>query len=158
MGENWSKDAMNTDPESLIAIMHHLKILVGQIKPQGDMTFGEFCVMTLIEKETIGIKQRITPTMLNEKLGTKKPATSRMITVLEKKGYVVKISDQKDHRISYLELTQEGSKILSKERDAFHELLMRISKRIGQEEIVRIKTTLLHLSNILEEEIEVAPN
>ena len=149
---------MSTDPESLLAVMHHLKLLVSQIKPQGEMTFGEFCVMSMIESETLITHHKLTPTSLNEMLGTKKPATSRMLTMLEKKGYVVRVTDERDHRICYLELTKQGINILSKERDVFHQLLERISKRLGKEEIDQIRIALLHLSDILEEELEVAAN
>jgi DNA-binding MarR family transcriptional regulator len=147
---------MDTDPGNLVAVLHHLKLLVSQIKLQGELTFGEFCVMSMIDRETLLTKHKLTPTSLNEMLGTKKPATSRMLTLLEKKGFVMKQSDEKDHRIYYLALTDQGSIVLSQERDAFHELLIRISKRIGNDEIDQITSTLLHLSNILEEELEVA--
>jgi DNA-binding MarR family transcriptional regulator len=149
---------MDTDPGNLVAVLHHLKLLVSQIKLQGELTFGEFCVMSMIDRETLLTKHKLTPTSLNEMLGTKKPATSRMLTLLEKKGFVMKQSDEKDHRIFYLALTDQGSIVLSQERDNFHELLIRISKRIGIDEIDQITSTLLRLSNILEEELEVAAN
>jgi DNA-binding MarR family transcriptional regulator len=147
---------MDTEPLKLITAMHHLKVLVSQLKPQGEMTFGEFCVMSMIDKETYPTNRKLTPTRLNELLGTKKPATSRMLTVLEKKGFVVKSCDEFDHRMSYLELSKLGSQVLSQEREEFHKLVDRISNRLGNDEIEQITTTLLHLSDILEEEIEVA--
>lgn len=147
---------MDIEPVKLITAMHHLKVLVSQLKPQGEMTFGEFCVMSMIDQETVPINRMLTPTRLNELLGTKKPATSRMLTVLEKKGFVVKTCDELDHRMSYLELSNLGRQVLSQEREAFHKLLDRISNRLGNEEIEQITSTLLNLSDILEEEIEVA--
>jgi DNA-binding MarR family transcriptional regulator len=79
-----------------------------------------------------------------------------MLTLLEKKGFVVKTCDENDHRMSYLELTHLGSQVLSQEREEFHKLLDRISTRLGSEEIEQITSVILHLSDILEEEIEVA--
>lgn len=146
---------MDTDPGNLIALMHHLRLLVSQMKPQGEMTFGEFCVMSMIEKETVVKGHKITPTSLNEMLGTKKPATSRMLTALEKRGFVIKKSDERDHRIYYLELSNKGISILFKERESFHHIFERIEKRLGNNEINQITKILLHLSNILEEEFEV---
>lgn len=147
---------MNTESGQLIATMHHLRTLVSQIKPQGDLSIGEFCVMSLIEREYKETGQKLTPTSLNVMFGTKKPATSRMITMLEKKGFVKKTSDEKDHRICYLELTEQGNEILEKERSFFSNLMTRISNRLGAEEIEQILTTLTRLNEILEEEIEVA--
>lgn len=149
---------MDTISGNLIATMHHLRTLVSQIKPQGDMTIGEFCVMSMIEKEQKETGQKLTPTSLNILLGTKKPATSRMITMLEKKGFVWKTIDEKDHRIYYLELTRQGNEILEKERSFFHSLMNRISMRLGDEEIDQILKALTRLNDILEEEIEVATN
>lgn len=147
---------MDTEPVKLITVMHHLKVLVSQLKPQGELTFGEFCVMSMIDQQTYPTDRKLTPTSLNELLGTKKPATSRMLTVLEKKGFVVKSCDENDHRMSYLELTNLGRQVLSQEREEFQKLLDRIATRLGNAEIEQITSTLLHLSEILEEEIEVA--
>lgn len=96
--------------------------------------------------------QKLTPTSLNEQLGTKKPATSRMLTVIEKKGFLQKVSDAKDHRIYYLELTALGKQALLREQDAFHKLLGRIGRRMGKDEITQMVVSLQKLGNILEED------
>ncbi len=147
---------MDTKSGNLIATMHHLRTLVSQIKPKGDMSIGEFCVMSIIHSEYNETGQKLTPTSLNDMLGTKKPATSRMLTVLEKKGYVEKTSDERDRRIYYLELTKKGNEILEREKSLFHDLINRISLRLGDEEIEQILQALTRLNDILEEEIEVA--
>ncbi|WP_312372231.1 MarR family winged helix-turn-helix transcriptional regulator, partial [Lachnoclostridium sp.] len=87
---------MQTEPSDLIIMMHHLRSVVSQLRPQSDLTFGEFYAMSMIAESQQDENQKLTPTSLNEQLGTKKPATSRMLTVLEKKGYLQKISDAKD--------------------------------------------------------------
>ncbi len=147
---------MDTEPVKLITALHHFKVLVSQLKPQGEMTFGEFCVMSMIDQETESTNHKLTPTRLNELLGTKKPATSRILTVLEKRGFVVKTCDENDHRMSYLELTNLGRQVLSQEREEFHKLVNRITARLGNEDIEQITSTLSRLSDILEDEIEVA--
>ncbi len=144
---------MQTQPSDLITMMHHLRSVVSQLRPQSDLTFGEFCAMNLIEASEKDNNQKLTPTSLNEQLGTKKPATSRMLTVLEKKGFLKKVSDKKDHRICYLELTTLGKEVLIKERDSFYELLVRIGKRMGKDEIAQMVDSLQKLSNILEDEL-----
>ena len=142
---------MSTESEDLITVMHHLKTLVSQIRPQGNMTFGEFCVMSMIESKEKEECTLLTPTSLNDLLGTKKPATSRTLAVLEKKGYLAKKSDEKDHRICYLELTNQGKVALEQEREFYQDIMQRIVKRIGTDEIQSITKALNHLSNILEE-------
>ena len=140
---------MQTEPSDLITMMHHLRSVVSQLRPQSELTFGEFCAMNMIEN------QKLTPTSLNEQLGTKKPATSRMLTVLEKKGFLKKVSDAKDHRIYYLELTALGKQALLKERDIFHKLLIRIGNRMGKDEIKQMVESLQKLGDILEDELEL---
>lgn len=142
---------MSTESENLITVIHHLKTLVSQIRPQGDMTFGEFCVMSMIGSKGEEGYTLLTPTSLNDLLGTKKPATSRMLTVLEKKGYLAKISDEKDHRICYLELTNNGKDVLEQERKFYQSIIQRISTRFGENEIQEINKALYHLSIVLEE-------
>lgn len=149
---------MDTEPANLIAVIHHLRTLISQIKPQGNMTLGEFCVLNLIEKETTIESAKLTPTSLNELLGTKKPATSRMLAVLEKNGYVEKISDEKDHRMCYLQLTNLGNTALQNERMVFHDLMERIATKMGEDEVVKMKELLIHLSEIIEEESEMIQN
>lgn len=144
---------MVTESANLITVMHHLRTLISQIKPHSDLTFGEFCVLRMIEKENSQEDHKLTPTSLNVLLGTKKPATSRMLAVLEQKSYVERIADKKDHRIYYLELTVSGRRVLDQERKDFQALMDRISQRLGEEEIEQMTKTLLHLSQILEEEI-----
>ncbi len=145
---------MQTEPNDLITMMHHLRSVVSQLRQQSDLTFGEFCAMSMIEASQKDGNQ-LTPTSLNEQLGTKKPATSRMLTVLEKKGFLKKVSDVKDHRISYLELTVLGKQALFKEQDIFYKLLSRIGRRMGKDEIAQMVLSLQKLGNILEEELGV---
>ena len=145
---------MNTGSENLITAIHHLRTLVSQIRPQGDITFGEFCVMSMIESKGAKGSTLLTPTSLNDLLGTKKPATSRLLTELEKMGYLVKRSDERDHRICYLELTNNGKQVLKEEQEYYHCLMQRISDRLGEYEIQTITKALYQLSNILEEEMD----
>nr|WP_295685540.1 MarR family transcriptional regulator [uncultured Lachnoclostridium sp.] len=146
---------MQTEPSDLITMMHHLRSVVSQLRPQSELTFGEFCAMNMIEASQKDENQKLTPTSLNEQLGTKKPATSRMLTVLEKKGFLKKVSDAKDHRIYYLELTALGKQALLKERDIFHKLLIRICNRMGKDEIKQMVESLQKLGDILEDELEL---
>ena len=147
---------MQTQPSDLIIMMHHLRSVVSQLRPQSDLTFGEFCAMGMIAESQKDGNQKLTPTSLNDQLGTKKPATSRMLTVLEKKGFLQKVSDVKDHRIYYLELTALGKQALISEQDAFRKLLVRIGRRMGKDEITQMVESLQKLGNILEDDLEVS--
>lgn len=149
---NWSA-TIEMESDDFIAVMHHLRTLASQMKPHGDISFGELCVLSMIESERTESGHQLTPTRLNIMLGTKKPATSRTLAFLEKKEYIEKINDEKDHRICYLKLTEEGKRVLKQERVSFQDMVKRISMRLGENEIIQITRTLEHLSSILEEEL-----
>lgn len=144
---------MQADSENLITLMHQIRTLMSQLKPQSDITLGEFCVMSIIEDYSRNQKVRLTPTKLNDLLGTKKPATSRLLAVLEKKGYLVKSNDEKDHRICYLQLQPHAAEVLSEERKYFQQMFGRISMRVGSKEIIQLIKSIQKLSDVLEEEL-----
>ncbi len=53
-----------------------------------------------------------TPAGLTEYLGSTKGTVSQSLLVLERKGLIVKRSDENDRRIIHLELTNEGTQLL----------------------------------------------
>ena len=40
---------MTHETENLISLMHQIRKLVLQLKPQSDITFGEYCVLSTIQ-------------------------------------------------------------------------------------------------------------
>lgn len=145
---------MQTTTGHLITMMHDIRTLLSQMKPQSDITFGEYCVLSMISDGKSGKSSMLTPTSLNELLKTKKPATSRMLAVLEKKGYVVRDNDMKDHRICYLSLTKEGEQVLNDARVTFEQLTQRITDKMGEQGLLQMEASIQKLSEFLEEEVK----
>lgn len=135
-------------------IVHHLRTISSQIKPVKNITLGEYTALNIIgrmqEKEQVN---PLTPTKLNEMFGTKKPATSRMLTILEKKGYIERLAEERDHRITHLSLTTRGREILEEETIAYKGLTERVIERMGREELTVLLASLVKLEDILKEEI-----
>ena len=147
---------MQSDPNDLRYIMNRLRTLTCQIKPFKDITFGEYTMLCAIGKMIENNQEsKLTSTKLNDFFGTKKPATSRMLTVLEKKGYITRKIDVNDHRIAYLRLTEVGEAVLKDETETYKELTKRIAKRMGNEELTGMISAMSKFSYILEEELEI---
>lgn len=147
---------MQSDPNDLRYIMNRLRTLTCQIKPFKDITFGEYTMLCAIGKMIENNQEsKLTSTKLNDFFGTKKPATSRMLTVLEKKGYITRKIDVNDHRIAYLSLTEVGEAVLKDETETYKELTKRIAGRMGKEELTGMILAMSKFSYILEEELEI---
>ncbi|WP_196140902.1 MarR family winged helix-turn-helix transcriptional regulator [Aliikangiella sp. G2MR2-5] len=54
-----------------------------------------------------------TPIAVTEYLGLTKGTVSQTIKVLERKGYVTKVKDKEDKRLTHLNLTSEGAQLIS---------------------------------------------
>lgn len=57
-----------------------------------------------------------TPMAVTEYLGQTKGTVSQTLKVLETKGLIVKIGDNKDKRVSHLKLTTEGNELLNSQQ------------------------------------------
>ena len=145
---------MQLDQNDLRTIMHHLRTLASQLKPIKNITFGEYTVLSVMHKmlETMPV-DGLTPTKLNDYFGTKKPATSRMLTMLENKGYISREVCTKDHRISCLKITKLGNEVLTDETETYKRLTDRVTQRMGREELSQMLSAMMKFSNILEDEL-----
>lgn len=63
-----------------------------------------------------------------------KPATSKMLKALEDKGYIERISDKKDRRVVYIQLSAAGEKIIKESFHIMHAFADRTIKRMGEED------------------------
>jgi Transcriptional regulators len=118
------------------------------------MTFGEYSALWLIDQVMEKEEEPITPTELNDYFGTKKPATSRILTVLEKKGFIEKYPEEKDHRLTHLKLTEAGREALREEEAGYRKLTEKIMRRMGNENLEKLRFLLEKLENVLKEEIQ----
>lgn len=146
---------MQPSQNDLSDLMHNIRSMTCQMKPMKNLTFGEYTIMCIIKKRADASRsEELTPTKLNELLGTKKSATSRTLTTLVKKGYVRREADKRDHRIISLGLTELGDEILKEESVTYRQLSERVTRRMGKEELAQMLSSMGRLSGILEEEVK----
>ncbi len=135
-------------------ITHEFLLVINKLRKltyrhrQKDMVHqGEFMMLSAIynrmeEKHENRIDEPgVKVSELSGLIHSTNPATSKMLNALEEKGYIERISDNKDRRVVYIRLSFAGEK---KIKEAFHKMRHFADctiKRLGEEdakELIRI--------------------
>ncbi len=72
-----------------------------------DLTKDQFLVLKLLWS----VKEAVNQQFISEQIGKDKYNITKLIDGLEKRGFVKRVADQKDRRMKYIHLTDEGWKI-----------------------------------------------
>lgn len=88
---------------------------------------------------------------LTKNLCITKPATSKMLNVLEDKGYIERTSSKCDRRVVYVRLTKEGEEFLEEENKKFENFTYRVMEKMGEEDTENLIRLFRKLYNIIEE-------
>ena len=119
-----------------------------------DLYAGEFMALRIIYKlklmqgeESIGVKT----SDIGNCLFMKKPATSKMLNNLEDKGYINRLSDKKDRRITYIDLTQKGIDLLQKHHKRMMNYINNVINELGEDDTKTLVNLLNKLCDIMED-------
>lgn len=100
---------------------------------------------------TIGLHDRKTTSEVANILKLSKGTLTANLNNLERKGYVMRIPNEEDHRIINLGLTSKG-RLLYRAHDAFHKLLVqRFLKGFNDDDIHLIKQAMVNLEDFIDE-------
>ncbi|PAK83341.1 MarR family winged helix-turn-helix transcriptional regulator [Lentilactobacillus parakefiri] len=100
---------------------------------------------------TIGLHDRKTTSEVAHILKLSKGTLTANLNNLERKGYVMRIANQEDHRIINLGLTSKG-RLLYRANDAFHTLLVkRFLRGFNDDDIRLIKQAMVNLEDFIDE-------
>ncbi|GAA2966926.1 MarR family winged helix-turn-helix transcriptional regulator [Lentilactobacillus parakefiri] len=100
---------------------------------------------------TIGLHDRKTTSEVAHILKLSKGTLTANLNNLERKGYVMRIANQEDHRIINLGLTSKG-RLLYRAHDAFHTLLVkRFLRGFNDDDIRLIKQAMVNLEDFIDE-------
>ena len=88
---------------------------------------------------------------LTKKLCVTKPATSKMLNILEDRGYIERSSNKADRRVVYVKLTEEGEQFLKQESIRFEKFTCEIVERMGEEDTDNLIRLFGKLYDVLEE-------
>ena len=93
----------------------------------------------------------ITVSALAEHEGVRKPTTTRTARALVDLGLVTRIPDPVDGRVSWLDLTSEGRRLLQRARRRTDEYLARRLKRLSPEDAATLQRAADIIERLLEE-------
>ena len=74
-----------------------------------------------------------------------------MLNNLEDKGYIIRLSDKKDRRITYIDLTQKGIDLLEKHHKEMVDYTNLVISKLGKEDTETLVDLLNKLSDIMED-------
>ena len=84
-----------------------------------------------------------------------KPAVSRVVMSLEKKGMVVKKRSVSDARIIELHVTGKGKEIIKKVSDVYKKRIENIRSKVGSEKFDQFISTMDEANGIIAEELSL---
>lgn len=126
-----------------------------KFQPMKEISLGEFTLLKAIKdngEEDKGFS--ITSSDLSNSLKNSKPATSRMLNLVEDKGFIVRTSKKNDRRIVYIQLTELGLKVLDEEVERFKILIEKVINKMGKEDMDNFLYTSKKLCEVLIETMD----
>lgn len=107
----------------------------------GSLDRSEYLLLSELEKKSpLAINELAVQLLLN--LST----ASRQVATLESKNYVRRFPDQKNGRISLLEITPEGRGVLEKVHKARYEVYKDVLNEWSQEDLSALEKSLVRLN------------
>lgn len=133
-------DASNDKSKELLSVITQINKLAHNRFRKRNMSNREFMLLKTIKylKSSESTKEYsskgVKASDLSKFLSVTKPAVSKLINILEEKGFVNRIADKSDRRVVYINITKEGEQILAEETKMFKEFTQRIVEKMGEED------------------------
>lgn len=98
----------------------------------------------------IYLDSEITPSILSKRLSITIPNTSRCLNKLTEMGYIVKIKDLDDKRITHIELSKKGLNLVENSRKLTDELLLMKLGVLNSDELLKLSESFFILRSLFE--------
>lgn len=138
--------------EELLKQMSNISSLVHKAYTGNELHRGEFFLLNAIAWLSQD-GQTVNCSCLSERLHISKPAVSKLLNILEKKGYVERRMDPEDRRAVQVLPTSLGTEILNREYEVVHQFAWRVTQRFGLEKTEHFVASCREIYGILEQEI-----
>ncbi len=134
----------------------NIKTTLSRRKKSLNLHPGMLITMKIIYNDYVANKNNeyyygVKTSQITKDLCITKPATSKMLNIMEEKGYVERISNKSDRRVVYVKLTTEGEDFLKKENMKFEMLTHSLVDKMGEEDMKSLINLLNKLSNVMDE-------
>lgn len=94
--------------------------------------------------------KNITPSILTKRLSITVPNTSRCLQQLSDLGYIIKVKDENDRRITHISLTSKGIESVEKYNKTVGELMLNKLGVLSLDELVRLSKALSTIEELFE--------
>lgn len=115
--------------------------------PSGELT------MLLTLRHLLLAKEFVIPSDIGDAMKLSRPAVSRMLHNLERKGYLEMKSSEEDHRYVKVQFTQTGKELIIEEFEKCCKLLERVKERMGEKDMYKFLYYYSQFCTILVDEI-----
>ena len=105
-------------------------------------------IMVLFCVAFCDLNQKVKLTDISKRLKVTLPAVTHKVNDLVEKNYVEKVQSEKDLRVVYIRLTEEGKKYVESIRDDYYKPIEKLTKHIGEEDTKNFLRILNKISEI----------
>mgnify|MGYP004733150745 CR=1 FL=1 len=141
-------------PGQMCSLMHRFKrmhVMERIVSIPG----GEFLAMSVLSNAAaVRQQESMRVSELAGYLRNTPAAASKMLSVLEDKGYIERFSDKRDRRITYVRLTPCGREVIHQEQLHIRDYVMELRRQFGEENCRRFMQMQEQILDITEEYLE----
>ncbi|ERI92643.1 transcriptional regulator, MarR family [Clostridiales bacterium oral taxon 876 str. F0540] len=94
--------------------------------------------------------ENITPSILTRRLAITVPNTSRCLQKLGDLGYINKVKDENDKRITHIKLTEEGIKLVEKSISYMDEVMLNRLSLLKMDELERLSGAFMTIRELFD--------
>ena len=140
--------------QSLRDLLMRMRNITIKFHPMKNLTMGEYALLKSIDihnQQCVSMEDgRVKSSDLSDYLGASRPAISRMLNMVEEKGYLSRSYFKKDRRVTYIELTELGKAVLEEEKQEYIRITQTIADQMETEELEHLIHSCNRLFDILE--------
>lgn len=132
----------------LIHRVHRCRV---KFQKNGNMANVEYYMLIEIYVLTQECPEGITTRELADVMQTTMSAVSKKISILEKKGLVLRRNSNLDRRNVYITLSEQGKRICEQEREKKNNWLKKVIARMGKDDVTQLIRIANRMFDVMEE-------
>lgn len=146
------EDFDSIQQEEIKHILEKMKNIAAKFQPMKLLSIGEFALLSIIYNTSKEV-DKIKSSDISEKLNISKPAASRMLNVVEEKGYIKRYMEKEDRRVVTISITQAGIDVYKYEINEYNKVCNRIVSKMGQKDMENFSFLVDKFFDIIAQEL-----
>lgn len=137
------------EEQTIFEIIHSMDKVTNKLIVQWNKAFGEeLGVSYILILGYLSTNGQSRPSDIAKQIGYTPPTVTHLTEKLVKKGLIIRVVSESDRRMTYLEITQEGLKILKKANETGKKLRKNLFENLTDEEKENFSIIYKKLSNM----------